>query len=158
MKRMLTMFSKILSCIVYAKRPLRLEELCEAIGICGGDYGQNFSAEETLFKGKVLELCSPMVQIQEVPIEEAGVQNVCSLIHGSVRSFLIKNPRILHDEQTDECPDDFLITNIKLANTCLKCLMQPRYKRSLEKIGDTFKTSAGEDILQHQLLVYAAKY
>lgn len=149
----LTLTSKILSCVVYAKRPLLLEELCEAIGTCRVNYGDDMKQGEALFKSKVLELCSPLVQIQET-----GPQSICSLIHASVRSFLVTKPRILYDEKQDGCVGDFRITNDELASICFKYLIQPRYKQLLKKQNDTFVTSAGEDINGHHLLSYAAKY
>lgn len=45
-----------------------------------------------------------------------------------------------------------------MANICLKYLLQPRYRRLLTKKGETFVDLGGEDIMDHHLLSYAAKY
>jgi len=152
------MFSKILSCIVYAKRPLYLQELCEAVGMCSTEHGKNMSNRKTLFKDKVLELCAPLVEVREE--NQDGSRNVCSLTHLSVRNYLVKKRNILQGE--DPC-SKCLITSAEIAEICLKYLSQPRYRRLLIKKDDTFYTSTGdselgEDIHSHQLLGYAAKY
>ncbi|OCK82019.1 hypothetical protein K432DRAFT_433750 [Lepidopterella palustris CBS 459.81] len=149
--------SKILSCIVYAKRPLYLKELCEAVGMCSTDHGKNLSKKRTLFKDMVLELCAPLVEVREVENDES--RNVCSLTHGSVRSYLIKKRSILQESSANS---DCSISNTELADICLKYLSQPRYRRLLSKKDDTFYTTTsdelGEDIRDHQLLGYAAKF
>ena len=45
-----------------------------------------------------------------------------------------------------------------LANVCLNYLSQPRYSRLLRKSAETFIDSGNEDIMDHHLLSYAAKY
>lgn len=154
--------SKILSCLVYAKRPLLLEELCDALGACETDRGQNINKKAILFKNKVLELCSPLVEVQEASDEgDTITTNVCSLSHSAVYAFLQKNPNILCQSttchrQTQE--GDLSITARTLAMICLTYLSQPRYKQLLERNGKTFKTTDGQDIERHHLLTYAAKY
>lgn len=133
-----------------------MDELCEAIGICNIEDGTNVSKREVLFRAKVLELCSPLVQIQD--IDKGIVQSICTLAHASVRSFLVKNPRILLEEKKEGMTKDLMITTDHLAKICLKYLSQPRYKEPLREKRDTFETSAGEDIFEHHLLSYTAKY
>ncbi|OCL03472.1 hypothetical protein AOQ84DRAFT_433927 [Glonium stellatum] len=153
-----TLASKILSCIVYAKRPLYLQELCEAVGVCSTEYGKNMNNRKTLFKEKVLELCAPLVEVREE--KQNKHRNVCSLTHSSVRNYLVKKRDILQD---DGLSGNFSITSAEIADVCLKYLSQPRYRRLLIKKDDTFYTNIGdsepgEDIHSHQLLGYAAKY
>ncbi|KAF2455505.1 hypothetical protein BDY21DRAFT_349522 [Lineolata rhizophorae] len=147
--------SRILSCIVYAKRPLYLHELCEAMGMCAIKLGENMSSRNRLFKSKVEDLCAPLVEVQRTG-DESG-REVCCLSHSSVRTFLLKNRDCLQKG----CPPNSEICSLRadvLADICFKYLNQPRYERMLKKKDDTFKTATGEDIDGHQLLSYAAKY
>ncbi|GFN16881.1 vegetative incompatibility protein HET-E-1 [Aspergillus tubingensis] len=146
--------SIILSCIVHAKRPLRLDELCECTAMVKGIEGQNIDRSQKIKKSKVLELCQPLVQIHESD-GPAGTISICTLTHGSVKNFLLKNPGILANNSK---PPAYALTNDVLANVCLKYLLQPRYQQLLTREGETFVDCDGEDILNHHLLSYAAKY
>ncbi|KAM3069555.1 hypothetical protein ACMFMG_005658 [Clarireedia jacksonii] len=146
--------SKLLACIVHAKRPLRLDELCESIAVLGTDDCSNVNRLERLRPNMVLKLCQPLVQIEDV-VGAGSAVPICTLTHASVRKFLVKNPQIL---STSESPAACWITEEVMANVCLKYLWQPRYQRLLTKSEDTFKDHTGEDIMEHHLLSYAAKY
>jgi hypothetical protein len=152
----LTRCSKILSCLVFSKRPLLLEELCEAVGACETISGQNISRDAPLFRTKVLELCAPLVEIQETDENST----VCLLSHAAVRTFLLKKPSILcHGiEHSEESAEDFTITPKTFANLCLKYLSQPCFKYPLEKKEQAFQTKDGRDINSFHLLTYVAKY
>lgn len=102
----------------------------------------------------VLKLCEPLVQIEGVVGAQSTI-SICTLTHASVRKFLIKHPQIL---STSESPAACWITEEVMANVCLKYLWQPRYQRLLTKSEDTFKDYTGEDVMEHHLLSYAAKY
>ncbi|PQE08404.1 Zinc finger protein [Rutstroemia sp. NJR-2017a BBW] len=146
--------SKILACIVYAKRPLRLDELCESIAVLGTEDCKNVNRSERLRPNMVLKLCQPLVQIEDV-VGAPSTVPICTLTHASVRKFLVKHPQIL---STSESPAACWITEEVMANVCLKYLWQPRYQRLLTKSEDTFKDYTGEDIMEHHILSYAAKY
>ncbi|GLA28115.1 hypothetical protein AnigIFM63326_005683 [Aspergillus niger] len=146
--------SIILSCIVHAKRPLRLDELCECTAMVKGLEGQNIDRSQKIKKSKVLELCQPLVQIHESD-GPAGTISICTLTHGSVKSFLLKNPEILAKNSN---PPAYALTNDVLADICRKYLLQPRYQQLLTRDGETFVDYEGEDIFSHHLLSYAAKY
>ncbi|RDH36433.1 hypothetical protein BDQ94DRAFT_167335 [Aspergillus welwitschiae] len=146
--------SIILSCIVHAKRPLRLDELCECTAMLKGLEGQNIDRSQKIKKSKVLELCQPLVQIHESD-GPAGTISICTLTHGSVKSFLLKNPEILAKNSN---PPAYALTNDVLADICRKYLLQPRYQQLLTRDGETFVDYDGEDIFNHHLLSYAAKY
>jgi len=154
------MCSKILSILVYAKRPLLLEELCDAMGACDTSHGRNISKKAPLFKSTVLKLCAPLVEVQEIQESEEDTKNVCSLSHSAVHSFLIKNPRILTKSISNGQVEDekLLITPQTLASICLIYLSQPCYERVLERKDNQFLTKDGKDIDSHHLLSYAAKY
>lgn len=116
--------------------------------------GQNIDRSQKIKKSKVLELCQPLVQIHESD-GPAGTISICTLTHGSVKSFLLKNPEILAKNSN---PPAYALTNDVLADICRKYLLQPRYQQLLTRDGETFVDYEGEDIFNHHLLSYAAKY
>jgi hypothetical protein len=137
-----------------------VEELCDAMGACDTAQGRNISKKAPLFKSKILELCSPLVEVQEIPETEGGLKAVCSLSHSAVQSFLLKNPRILsRSTSNSQVEDDKLsIAPQILGNICLTYLSQPCYGQLLERRGEKFVSKDGQDITQHHLLSYGAKY
>ena len=144
----------LLACIVYAKRPLSLEELCEAIAVLNTADGQNIDKSQRLFKNKVLKLCEPLLQVQETQ-NERGMFLTCKFCHASVRNFLLKNT-LLYTNAVDSTA--YSISSETMAEICLRYLSQPCYQRLLTCKGDSFIDCSGEDILGHNLLAYAAKY
>ncbi|KAL3465574.1 hypothetical protein BJX64DRAFT_285505 [Aspergillus heterothallicus] len=146
--------SVLLACIVHAKRPLRLEELCECIAMARGSEGQDLNSREKLVKSKVLQLCQPLVQVHESE-HEGEIISTCTLTHRSVKSFLLKNPEILiESENSGVCA----LENKVMAEICLRYLLQPRYSKLLCKANDTYVDTRGDDIMDHHLLSYSAKY
>lgn len=150
------MISLLLACIVYARRPLRLDELSEARAAANVESGKSIGQSQKLFKSKILKLCEPLVQVQEMK----GVSpptSVCTLTHGSVRDFLLANPDILAPSGPGS-PPGYKITEEVMANICLKYLRQPSYQKLLLRKEDTYHDTNGIDIMNQHLLPYAAKY
>ena len=144
----------ILACVVRAKRPLRLEELCEATAAIETEYGLNVDRTRRLFKKQVVSLCQPLVQVQE-SMTPQGIISICTLAHATVRTFLIRNADVLC---IGNGLDVFSLTDKVLADVCVKYLMQHRYQSLLKRSGDTFIDQDGDDVSEHHLLSYAAKY
>jgi hypothetical protein len=144
----------MLACIVYAKRPLRLEELCEATAATTTKYGEDIDHTRRLFKKKVTTLCQPLVRVHDVETAY-GTVTTCTLTHATVRNFLLR--------QTSDAisANDGRVLRIipdTLADICLKYLMQSRFTSLLSKNGDVFEDNLKVDIDEHHLLPYAAKY
>ena len=149
------MQSLLLACLVYARRPLRLEELSEAKAAANIENGKAIN-DQGLFKSTIVRLCEPLVQVQEME----GVSQltfVCSLAHSSVRKFLLANPDVLGSNDLEQ-PSLYRITEEVMAKICLKYLGQPSYRKPLVKKEDTYYDVKNRDILNHHLLPYAAKY
>ncbi|KAJ5970417.1 uncharacterized protein N7479_000335 [Penicillium vulpinum] len=147
--------SILLACIVHAKRPLRLDELCECTAMVKGYEGHDIDRSQKIVKkSKILELCQPLVQVHETEGPEGKIA-ICTLTHGSVKSFLLKNSEILIGNSN---PPAYSLTNDVMANICQKYLLQPRYQRLLARKGETFVDCVEDDIMNHHLLSYAAKY
>ncbi|TGO88506.1 hypothetical protein BPOR_0158g00060 [Botrytis porri] len=94
--------SKILACIVYARRPLRLDELCESIAILDACDCDNVDKSQRLFRSLALKLCEPLVQIEDVDTAHGKI-STCTLTHGSVPQFLVKHPQCLSRSETLAC-------------------------------------------------------
>ncbi|KAJ3534862.1 hypothetical protein NM208_g7374 [Fusarium decemcellulare] len=146
-------FSRVMSCLVYAKRPLSFGELCDA-------------TRTHLYPYRIKERCSPFIHI----LEENGTQFGCSIYHTSVRNFFEQNPNILRSDSADE---DTSISPRFLADATLRYLEKDRYRGLLTLSGSgaetTFVTVHAEkcpddplenpsDIINQNLLVYSAKY
>ena len=112
--------------------------------------GENVNNSQRLFKNQVLKLCEPLVEIQET-----DSSSICTLSHASVRKFLIEYFK-KHDESA--VGTDCSLASHQMAYICLRYLSQPCYRRLLVRSGETFNDAKGEDIAEHHLLSYAAKY
>ncbi|KAI3326935.1 hypothetical protein HD806DRAFT_378066 [Xylariaceae sp. AK1471] len=147
------LLSKVLSCLVYAKRPLLLDELCEAVSISETDAGQNLCKVDGIYRGRVVDHCAPWIRVDELGGRKKSDSKTCTLSHSSIRKFLIKNPDILLRGQNCEISPSYL------ADVCLRYLEQKRYRKTLKRTEDNiFQTASGEDIVHHHLLGYCAKY
>ncbi|KAF5620221.1 zinc finger protein [Fusarium sp. NRRL 52700] len=143
-------FSKIMSCLIYAKRRLSFGELCEAV-------------EDDLDPVQIQEQCAPFVRI-ESKTSDITPQSICSIYHNSVRRFIEDNPHILRSEA---CQDynavcDISLSRHILASATLRYLQQPRYKHLL-RVDDadgsiSLIAKDGSNIDSHHLLIYSAKY
>lgn len=146
--------SKIFSMVVFAKRPLLLQELSEAVGMTYTKQESDLDSSKEPFKRRLKALCAPLIDVAE-----SGQQTVCTLTHSTVQSFLLKHPQIL--QQRDNAAQPLTVPMIdegEMAFACLKYLSQPRYRDVLVRSGDSFITSSGEDVAKHHMLSYAAKY
>ncbi|KAK2013704.1 hypothetical protein LZ32DRAFT_529762 [Colletotrichum eremochloae] len=141
--------SDSLSCIVYAKRPLSLDELCEAIEIHKSWPGDNIQPTCLLMRDRLIDACGPLVRVNAT--EPMGKQ-ACTLSHGAVKTFLVEHPHAI------SAKDDCRISPEILGTGCLNYLQQKRYKALLKRGNMTFETLCGSDIKEHALLNYAAKY
>ncbi|KAF7907082.1 uncharacterized protein EAF01_004669 [Botrytis porri] len=126
--------SKILACIVYARRPLRLDELCESIAILDACDCDNVDKSQRLFRSMALKLCEPLVQIEDVDTAHGKI-STCTLTHGSVPQFLVKHPQCLSRSETLACE----FTEEVMAKV-------------------TFEDYTGEDVMEHHLLSHTTNY
>ncbi|KAI1264055.1 hypothetical protein F5Y18DRAFT_392388 [Xylariaceae sp. FL1019] len=144
--------SKVLSCLVYAKRPLQLSELCEAISVSEIDFGQSVMASDRTYSHQIVDICTPWIRVEDAN-DDGYTDRICTLSHGAIQRFLIKRPFILSRGQNCE------ISPAVLADVCLKYLGQKKYRKPLKRTADNiFVTEHGENIRDHHLLGYCAKY
>lgn len=102
----------------------------------------------------VEKVFAPLIETQEDP-ENQG-ERFCYLFHSTVRAFLISNPSIFQQEPPSAAI--LLISEFTIANACLLYLSQDRYSQLLAREAEHWFTASKDDIKDHHLLTYSAKY
>lgn len=102
----------------------------------------------------VEKVLAPLIETQEDP-ENQG-ESFCCLFHSTVKNFLISNQGIFQQESPK--PAIHAISELTIANACLLYLSQDRYSKILTNEGGHWVTNSKDNIEDHHLLTYAAKY
>lgn len=138
--------SKAFSILTYARRPLRLTELMDAIGTIG----------KYPFKTPLTRLLAPMIDVQQDPQDQNDL--ICHIFHSTLRTFLLKHPTVFRRNQTMVLSIDMSITSLAIATACVSYLAQEKYSKALTTTGGQWRTSTGENIMDNHFLTYAVKY
>lgn len=146
--------SKIFSIITFARRRLRLTELREAIGIVSSENPRSLQNRNVPWRQAVEKVFAPLIETQEDP-ENHG-EHFCYLFHSTVRDFLMNNRSIFRQESPN--PAIHSISEFTIANACLLYLSQDRYSQLLTRDAEEWTTISKENISDHHLLTYSAKY
>ena len=101
-----------------------------------------------------MKLFAPLIEMQEDP-ENRG-EHFCYLFHSTVKDFLIVNQRIFQQDPLNLAIHS--ISEFTIANACLLYLSQDRYSELLKREGEQWIATSKEDIQEHHLLTYSAKY
>ncbi|VUC28701.1 unnamed protein product [Clonostachys rosea] len=144
----------ILSILTFAKRPLSLRALQEAISAYSLQERNtgclNISSSSINDERSLVNRCVPFVKY--VPSKDGN--GVFRLDHESVLKFLLDHASDSQTVATDRMVDPKI-----LAKACLNYLFQQRYNKLLKKYtAFEFRTDRGSDIRDHHLVQYAAKY
>lgn len=102
----------------------------------------------------VKKLFAPLIETQPDP--KNADDCFCHLFHGTVRDFLLKNQDIFRLGQT--VVTNRLVSEMAIAEACLLYLSQEKYSQLLTKRPGQWVTTSGEDLSDHHLLTYSAKY
>lgn len=140
--------------ITFAKRRLRLSELREAIGIISCSDPRALKRHSIPWQQAVKKLFAPLIETQPDP--KNADDCFCHLFHGTVRDFLLKNQDIFRLGQT--VVTNRLVSEMVIAEACLLYLSQEKYSQLLAKRSSQWVTTLGEDLSDHHLLTYSAKY
>ncbi|KAJ7508570.1 hypothetical protein B0H11DRAFT_1965696 [Mycena galericulata] len=149
--------SKIFSLVAFARRPLRVVEVREAVGLLLSKNPLSLNPDDMPFISLLRKLLPPLIEFQQDGCPDTD-DCTCRLFHSTVRDFLFKNPGVLQSGMTGDPVPDLLITRDVIANACLLYLCQTRFARPLRKRDARWVDASGESIDRHQFLVYAAKY
>ncbi|KAK1236510.1 hypothetical protein PQX77_000239, partial [Marasmius sp. AFHP31] len=140
--------AKIFSLVLFARRPLRIEEIREAIWLLQSKSPSKPSTDDKPFPGRLTEMFFPLIQTDEE--NAAYVDRRCRIMHSSVRDFLLRHPDVISP--------DLLISPRDMAEACMLYLKQTRYSQILRKEQNRWYDMTGEPVDQHQFISYAAKY
>jgi hypothetical protein len=138
--------SKAFSILAFARRPLRLTERRDAIGII----------DKIPLKAPIKRVLAPMIDVQQDPQDHND--EICHIFHSTLRTFLLNHPSVFRQNIISNIPLDLSVTSFAIANACLSYLAQPKYSTSLEKVDGRCLTSSGEDIMKNHFLTYSVKY
>ncbi|PVF92590.1 hypothetical protein CPB86DRAFT_176028 [Serendipita vermifera] len=163
-KKQRVISSLIFSLVCFAKRPLRLEELREALGMLQSKDPSILTESDLPFMDRLKNLLAPLVEVMEVQ-GPYHTDRFCRLFHSTVRDFLIENPGVLcthldnKSSSYNEHVCELHINPSIPANACIRYLSQSRYGELLTEDKDHYWIdSTGSTVHSHHLLLYAAKY
>ncbi|KAK3389894.1 hypothetical protein B0H63DRAFT_464493 [Podospora didyma] len=150
--------SLLFSIITFARRPMRLSELQEAMTLALSD--RNKGLDPLRAPRSLSRLFGPLIQEQQ-DVEEPG-NPLCRLCHATVYEFLMSNPDVLRSEGTSQAPFVNTISAARVADLCLRYLAQRRYSLPIQPSKPTNLPAIAEnsfdDAQQYGLLSYCAKY
>ncbi|KAJ7349860.1 hypothetical protein DFH08DRAFT_742347 [Mycena albidolilacea] len=156
-KRHRSLVSKVFALVAFARRPLRMAELREAVGLLLSKNPRSLNAPDMPFSSHLRTLFPPLIELQQDGCSDTD-EYTCRLFHSTVRDFLVKNCEVLQSGFTGGPKGDVLITPDVIGNACLLYLCQERYARLLRKRHGRWIDSVGESVDRHQFHLYAAKY
>ncbi|KAJ7762426.1 hypothetical protein DFH07DRAFT_411026 [Mycena maculata] len=149
--------SKVFALVAFARRPLRMIEVREAVGLLLSRNPLSLDSADMPFISRLRTLFPPLIWLQEdgrtIPDE-----CTCHLFNSTVRDFLLRNPGVLQSGMAGNPESGLLINEDVIANACMLYLCQTRYARPLRKRDDRWTDGSGESVDHHQFLLYAAKY
>lgn len=131
-----------------------MTELREAIGIVSSENPRSLQNRNIPWRQAVEKVFAPLIETQEDPENEG--ERFCYLFHSTVRDFLIRNQTIF--QQASPSPAIHSISELTIANACLLYLSQGRYSQLLTREAEQWITTFKDNIKDHHLLTYAAKY
>ncbi|KAF4820561.1 Vegetative incompatibility protein HET-E-1 [Colletotrichum siamense] len=149
--------SLLFSFIGFARRPLHLHELEEAMTLALSDPGKGLDPRKAPFS--LQQWFGPLIQIQHDP---NGMSNpLCRLCHSTVLDFLLENPEVLRAGTSSQTSFDYGISASRVGDICLRYLSLERYSTPLELPVEECHASLSvlfDDVKKHAFLTYSAKY
>ncbi|KAJ7762397.1 hypothetical protein DFH07DRAFT_814247 [Mycena maculata] len=149
--------SKVFALVAFARRPLRMVEVREAVGLLLSKNPLSLDSADMPFISLLRKLFPPLIELQEDGCTDPD-ECTCRLFHSTVRDFLFKNPEVLHSGMAGDPATGLLIDEDVIANACMLYLCQTRYARPLRKRDARWIDASGDSVDRHQFLLYAAKY
>jgi hypothetical protein len=151
---LLIVYSKILGFVTFAKRPLRIKEISEAIAMLSVPENKDLTLEDLPAMLRMNQSCEPLIKVLG---DGNNLQNSAMILsHSTVRAFLIHNPDVFRNGQLSD--KAISISEDEVASALLRYLRQPRYRCPLAEGTETWRACLGHDVGKHYLLTYAAKY
>ncbi|KAF5502847.1 hypothetical protein CGCA056_v014210 [Colletotrichum aenigma] len=149
--------SILFSLVAFARRPLRLYELREAMTIALSERDKGLDPRKV--PRNLHRLFAPLVETQSDPKEPDNP--FCRLCHSTVQEFLVTHPDVLSDRTSNQASIRFQISASEVGDVCLRYLSQSRYSTFVGLAPGECHIPLGltyDDAQQHGLLPYSAKY
>lgn len=149
--------SLLFSLVAFARRPLHLSEIQEAIALALSDPAKGLDNSKSPFRLPLL--FAPLIEIQNDPEEPENP--TCSLCHSTVYEFLVMNPDVLRIGDSTHTPFTYNISASHIGDLFLRYLSLDRYSKLLQVPSDNshMPTNLGfYDAKNHGILSYSAKY
>ncbi|KAG0704006.1 hypothetical protein DFH29DRAFT_1068311 [Suillus ampliporus] len=150
---------KLFALIVFARRPLRLSELQEAVWCLNSKSPGSLNPEDKPFLKQLHEVSQPLIEMTRVTgpqTADSQEDYTCRLFHSTLRDFLVEHPNIL-SEAGDPLADLQISADVAV-DACLLYLCQTRYAESLVRREGRWVDATGDPVDNQHFLVYAAKY
>ncbi|KAG1745715.1 hypothetical protein EDB19DRAFT_459773 [Suillus lakei] len=150
---------KVFAFVVFARRPLRLSELREAIWCLNSKSPGSLNPEDKPFLKQLHEVSQPLIEMTRMtgPAVADGQEDyTCRLFHSTLRDFLLEHPNIL--SQAGDPSSDLQISAYIAVDACLLYLCQTRYAEPLIRREGRWVDVTGDPVDNQHFLVYAAKY
>ncbi|KAG1838023.1 hypothetical protein DFJ58DRAFT_134374 [Suillus subalutaceus] len=147
---------KIFALVVFARRPLRLSELTEAVWCLESEPHKDLQQKAKPNTNSIRTIVQPFIELMKTnKTDDSSTEDqyTCHILHSTLRDFLLNHPDILCDDSSD-----LRISADWPARACLRYLGQTRYSGLLVRREGRWLDIKGDPVDRHPLLVYAAKY
>ncbi|KAK0473016.1 hypothetical protein EDD18DRAFT_1404613 [Armillaria luteobubalina] len=146
--------SEVFALIAFARRPLLVKEIQEAVGILRS---REQPRDSMPFISKLKHVFAPLIEVRGSA--KSFEDHTCHLFHSTLQTYLRKHPEIFKGAaQISTCR----ITPNAIANACLHYLSQSCYAKLLQKSVDggwvVQSDDGGEAVEKRRFLIYSAKY
>ena len=151
--------SKLFALIVFARRPLRLSEVQEAIWCLNSKSSGYLNPEDKPFLDRLQEVSQPLVEMTRVSgpqVIDGQEEYTCRLFHSTLRDFLVENPDVL--SEAGDPLTDLHISPYVAVDACLTYLSQARYAGLLVRREGRWIDGTEDSVDNQNFLIYAAKY
>ncbi|KAI0747513.1 hypothetical protein C8Q74DRAFT_1442530 [Fomes fomentarius] len=164
----------VFSLVTFARRPLKVGEIWEAVTILRSSSGR---LEEAGKPFSLLQVLSPLIEVQDDRSHPMGNGSdlvahndkdartkTCRLYHSTVFNYLRQNAEVICDPE-DNSEDGnyqppeatFRVCPLRVADACLRYLTQVRYSKLLRHQRNDWVDADGQSVAEHLFLTYSAK-
>ncbi len=163
------------SLVTFARRPLTIGEISEAVTILRSPSGRLEEAHKP-YLPKLLDLLPPLLEVHggsDSTIGEDATDDVrtllsktCRLYHSTVFDYLRRKAKIICEsednaEEPSPSGSDFRVCPLRIADACLRYLTQVRYSKLLQRRQDIWVDADGQSVsaeaAERTFLTYSAK-
>ncbi|EKM58423.1 uncharacterized protein PHACADRAFT_207247 [Phanerochaete carnosa HHB-10118-sp] len=174
-------YSDVFSLVTFARRPLRIGEIQEAVAILKSD-GEELDSRKMPFPPKLFELFSPLIEVQDDhsvntrtdssssrttrDSDDIDLAKSCRLFHSTLFDFLRRHADLLCGDEASSSDEggkesqtytDFRVCPLRIADACLRYLSQAKYSQLLRRQTNGWVDRDGYPVSEQHFLTYSAK-